>query len=184
LVSGIVSGVKQSRIVTRARNELPCAATITRWYSLAITRKNPGYRVFQAFAARRPDIIGPAPKLYLFAAPSPYCIVFVETAKDAIITLVESPVAYYLQIGCAEFGENQLQGMLRTNKIGSEGAVEEITLGFEASPGGARFFYPFEGEIGVFPAGEKVLVIPLALAVSQQHENAIHVSARLDVRLR
>jgi hypothetical protein len=61
-------------------------------------------------------------------------------------------------------------------------AVEEITLRFEASPRGARFFYPFEGEIEVFPAGEKVLLIPLALAVSQQHENAIHVSARLKNR--
>ena len=56
--------------------------------------------------------------------------------------------------------------MLRANKIGGEGAVEEITVRFEASPGGARFFYAFGGEIGVFPPGEKVLMISLALTVS------------------
>ena len=41
---------------------------------MLITGKNPGYRVFQAFAARRPDIIGPPPKLYLFAAPFPLLV--------------------------------------------------------------------------------------------------------------
>ena len=82
---------------------------------------------------------------------------------------------------CAEFGENQLQGMLRSDKIRSEGAVEEITLRFEASAGGARFFYPFDGKIAVLPASKKVLVTPIALAVSQKHENAIHVSTELDI---
>jgi hypothetical protein len=103
------------------------------------------------------------------------------TAKYAVITLVESPVVCDLDMGCAEFSENELQGVPRANEVGRKGAVEEKTIRFDASPGGARFFHPFEAEIGVFPAGEKVLIIPLALAVSQQHENAIHVSTWLDV---
>src|SRR5438034_6919464 len=87
---------------------------------LAIIGENPGDRVLQAFPPRRTDIIGATPEIHLFIAPFPYCIVFIEARKHAVITLVHRSIALGFEIRCTEFGENQLQSMPRADEIGSE----------------------------------------------------------------
>src|ERR1700731_1385408 len=148
---------------------------------LAIIAENPGHRIPQAFPARRPHIVGTAPEVHLFVAPSPDCIVFIEAAKHAIIALVEGSIALGLEIRRAEFGENQLQSMPRADEIGREGAIEGKSVRLEAFPGRACLRHALASEIWVFPTSEKVLEVPIALAVAHEHENAIHVSTLLDV---
>ena len=67
--------------IAMARDDHPLFAEHLGQNVLAIIGENPGHRVLQAFAARRPDIIGPAPEIDLLVTPFPYGIVFVECRK-------------------------------------------------------------------------------------------------------
>jgi hypothetical protein len=71
--------------------------------------------------------------------------------------------------------------MPRADEIGSEGAIEGKAAQLEAFPGRACLRRALAGEIGVFPTSEKVLKVPIALAVAHEHEKAIHVSTLLDI---
>ncbi len=115
----------------------------------------------------------------LLVAPFAPRIVFVQSAKLAIIALVERLIPSCLGLA-THFFENQLQGMLSANKVGREGPVEGKTARLEEPSGSTRFFNSFVGENWIFPACEKVLEVPLALAVAYEHENAIHFSTLLD----
>ncbi len=49
-----------------------------------------------------------------------------------------------------------------------------MPFGLQPPPGLDRFLDAKLGEVGVLPAGEEVLEIPIALAVTDEDEKAVH----------
>ncbi len=127
-------------------------------------------RVLEALAAGRGDVVGAAPFEYLLLAPFLAGIVLVEADQIAIVALVERLILDHRNIGLAKFGQHQIERALRADERGGEGDVELEALAFKLAPGFARLGDALVGEIDVAPAGEQVLQVPVALAVTHEHE--------------
>ena len=63
--------------------------------------------------------------------------------------------------------------MLCAQQRGCEGDVESQSLRFQFLPGFFRLGNSLFGKVRVFPAGEKIFQIPVALAVTHEHEKTI-----------
>ena len=66
--------------------------------------------------------------------------------------------------------QHQIERALRALERRREGDVEVEPLRLQLAAGLARFRDALLGQIDVAPAGEQVLQIPLALAVTHEHE--------------
>ena len=106
----------------------------------------------------------------LVLAPFLAGVVLVEAREVAIIAFVQRLVAAQRQIALAELVEHQLHRVLGAGQRRGESAVEGQAHRLEAGSGSLGLVHALFGEVGVFPAGEQILQIPFALAVTDEHK--------------
>ena len=111
--------------------------------------------------------------MHLLGAPFRPRVVLVEADEVAVIALVERLILEHRNARLPDLLEHQVERMLRANECRGEGDIEADVLRLELAPGGARFPDTVVGEADVTPAGEEVFQIPLALAVTHEHENSL-----------
>ena len=140
---------------------------------LHVVRQRARQRVLEAFAAGRRHVIGTAPDQHLLLAPLLAGVILVETGQIAIVALVQRQVLVGLQPGLAELGEHQIERVLSAGQRRGEGDVEGETLRFQLLAGGLGFGDTEFGEVGILPAREQVLQVPVALAMPHEHEETI-----------
>src|ERR1035437_5841625 len=139
--------------------------------------------VAQTLAAGRRDVVGAAPDVHLLLAPFLARVVLVETDQLAVVALVERLVLEHRNFRLAQFLEHQIERALRADQRGVEVNVQLDPLRLELAAGLARFGDALVGEVDIAPAGEQVLQVPVALAVTHQHEKAVgHFAALSHLR--
>lgn len=141
---------------------------------LVVVRPDPLRGQLQTLTTGGRDIVRPSPDVNLVLAPLLPRVILVETAKLAVVTLVESLVLVDGDVLLAELLELDTEGGLGTLKGGSEGNVELDTGSSDTLGTGKRFFATKLGESGVLPAGEEVELVPLGLAVTGENESTDH----------
>src|SRR5271166_5819896 len=140
---------------------------------LDVIRQHTGSSIFEAFAPRRRHVIRTPPDVHLLGAPFRSRIILVEPGQITVVALVERLVAENRNVGLSHLLENKIKRALRPDQRRSEAYVEEETLRLELAAGGACLRDAVLGEVDVLPAGEEIPEIPLALAMTHQHENPL-----------
>ena len=139
-----------------------------------VDRRVVGVELVVSSDGRGRGVVAPAPSLELLVAVRDAGGGLVEAGQVAVVALVQSPAAMHLQRAEAEGVEDDLGclggppqhgGMHR----GGEQACGRQQLRGPAGLGPARVV-----EGAVVPAGEQVLVVPLAAAVAQQDQVVGH----------
>ena len=69
----------------------------------------------------------------------------------------------------AKFLKHQLRGVLRAHQRRREHLVETDANRLQALAGGARFLNANRRQIRIFPAGEQILEVPVALAMADEN---------------
>jgi hypothetical protein len=111
----------------------------------------------------------------LLLAPFLAGVVLVEAGEIAVVALVQRQILVNGDAALAHFFEHECRaGALRALQRRGEGDVEGDAARFQFLSGGARLGNALLGEIDVAPAGEEVLQIPLALAVTDEHQQTFH----------
>lgn len=101
----------------------------------------------------------------LLFAPFRPRIVLVETGEVAVVALVQGLIADRFERRLADGVEDELAGTLGPDEDGGEGDVEfDAVIGKRLAAGLCLLDAEF-GEVGIAPAGEEVLQVPVALAV-------------------
>ncbi len=75
--------------------------------------------------------------------------------------------------GLAELGKRQIERVLRALEHRGKGDVERQRLCLQFAAGFPGFGDALLGEIGILPAGEEILQVPFALAMTQEHEKTV-----------
>jgi hypothetical protein len=120
--------------------------------------------------------------MHLLLAPSLAGVILVEAREIAIVALVERHIHLDGDVGLAKFRQHQFECVLRTAQHRSEGDIERQPLRLQFAAGFICFGDPLRGEIGVLPAGEQVLQVPFALAVTHQHKETVaHFSNSIQI---
>ena len=128
------------------------------------------FRHVAGLESRRTGIEAATPDLHLLFAVLGGGLALVQTLQCAIVTLVQTPALHHRQPGAVHVVEHDLQRVDCALQVARVAQVEiESGLGQGTSTFGgfraARF-----GKVHVFPAGEQVLLVPLAFAVADDHE--------------
>ena len=97
------------------------------------------------------------------------------------MTLVQRAVLDRRDVRLAKLLENQIERVLRADQSGGEADAEQNVELLQLAAGAARLFNAERRQIRVFPAGEKIFGVPLALAVANQNESAIHARKRSSI---
>ena len=139
-----------------------------------VIRQRARQRILQALAAGRRHVVGAAPDQHLVLAPFLAGVILVEAGEIAVVAFVEreifrrsaSPVwpissSIRSSVCC---GARQVRG---------EGDVERQPLRLQLAAGLLGLGDALLGEVRILPAGEQVLQIPFALAVTHEHEKTI-----------
>src|SRR5208337_1490845 len=108
--------------------------------------------------------------MHLLGSPFRSRIVFVEARQISIVALIERLVPENRNPGLPHLLENEVEGAFCANEDRREGNVEGETLCLELAASGACLGNALLRQINVFPAGEKILEVPLALAMPYQYE--------------
>ena len=116
--------------------------------------------------------------MHLLGAPALAGIVLVEAGKVAVVALVQRLIAECRRSGRPISSSMRSQRLLRPRQGRGEGDVEGEPARLEAATGGARLLDAERGQAGVLPAREKVLEVPLALAVADEDEKAVQLCLR------
>src|SRR5450631_1029405 len=140
---------------------------------LNVIRQHARGGVTQALASGRRDVVGAAPFVHLLLAPFFARVVLVQPAEVAVVALVERLVLEHRDLGLAQFLQHQIERALRADERRGEGDVELDALAFKLAAGLARFGDAFVGQVDIAPAGEQVLQVPVALAVTHEDEKAV-----------
>src|SRR5665811_1372068 len=129
--------------------------------------------VAQTLAAGRRDVVGAAPDVHLLLAPFLARVVLVETDQLAVVALIERLVLEHGNFGLAQFLQHEVERALRADERGGEGNVELDAQAFKLAAGLARLGDALVGQVDIAPAGEQVLQVPVALAVTHEHEKTV-----------
>ena len=79
----------------------------------------------------------------------------------------------YGKAGLTEFGQRQIEGVLRALEYRGKSDVERQPVRLQLAPCFPRLGDPLCSEIRILPTGEKVLQVPFALAMTHQHEETV-----------
>ena len=110
-------------------------------------------------------------------APALAGVVLVEPGKVAVVALVQRHVLDHRDARLAHLLEHERHGALGALEVRGEADVEREALRLELAPGGLRLGDADLGQVDVLPAGEQVLEVPLALAVTREHQETVHCSS-------
>lgn len=141
---------------------------------LVVVRPHPLRCQLQALSSGRGDIVAPPPNMHLILTPLLPSIILVEPTKFSIVTFVKSLILVDWDVLLTDLLELDAKGGLGALKGRGEGNVEFDTRGSNAFGTGKGFFATEFGESGVFPAGEKVKLVPFGLTVTGENEGADH----------
>src|SRR5664280_833858 len=159
------------------------AAQHPRQYLRHIIWQRTRQRILETLAAGWRDVVGAAPFVHLLLTPFLARVVFVEADQLAVIALVERLVLEHRDLGLPQLFQHQIERALRADERGGEGDVELDALAFKLAAGLARLGDALVGQVDIAPAGEKVLQVPVALAVPHEHEKTIsHFTALSHLR--
>jgi hypothetical protein len=122
----------------------------------------------------RRDVVAAPPDLHLLGAVGLGRLLLVLALEVAVVALVEPPGAANRQPEAVQLVEGELGGAdgphleRGVHHVGLESGLAD------GDPGGPGLGLALLGEVGVVPAGEEVEVVPLALAVADQHQVVGH----------
>src|ERR1019366_9356047 len=111
--------------------------------------------------------------VHLLLAPFLARVVLVETDQLAVVALIERLVLEHGNFGLAQFLQHEVERALGADQRGGEGNVELDPLRLELAAGLARLGDALVGQVDIAPAGEQVLQVPVALAVTHEHKKAV-----------
>ena len=132
-----------------------------------------GQRVFQAFAARRRNIIGSPPELHLRLAPFLAGFVFVQPGEFAVVAFVQGGIAHDRDVLLIKLGKDDVERVLGAFQNAREGNIEFDPVIADHAAGDAGLDHAFFGQVGITPAGEQVEPVPFAFTVAHEHENIV-----------
>ncbi|MNY42542.1 hypothetical protein D3C86_1774450 [compost metagenome] len=113
--------------------------------------------------------------MHLLFAPFFARIILVETGEITIVALVQRLIADGFQRRLADGIEHELAGALGADQRRGEGDVElDAVVGKRLAARLGLFDAKF-GQVGITPAGEQVLQVPVALAMPDKDEGAAHM---------
>lgn len=108
----------------------------------------------------------------LLLAPLGAGIILVQAGEVAIIALIEGHALVRLEIALPHGIQNEATGALCPAKARGEGRIEMQPFRLQRLTGALGFQHALLGQVGIPPAGEQVLQVPLALAMAHEHKNA------------
>src|SRR5262245_10481961 len=161
---------QRAQRIAVCRHQHALAAQHARLDLLDVVGQHACRGILQAFAAGRRDVVGAAPDMHLLSAPLLARVVLVEARELAVVALVERLVLEHRNRFLPEFVEHEVEGALRALEGRRERHVELQALALELASGGARLVDAALGEIDIAPAGEQVLLVPLAFAMAHEDE--------------
>src|SRR5437763_16255558 len=111
--------------------------------------------------------------MHLLLAPFLASVILVETRQIAVVALVQRQVLPHGKAGLAEFGQGQIERVLRALEHRGESDIERKPLRLQLAASFPCLRDPLCSKIRLLPAGEKVLPIPFALAMTHQPETTV-----------
>src|SRR3954451_20770171 len=117
------------------------------------------------------DVVAAAPDVDLLVAVPGRCLGLVQALQAAVVALVQLPALELRQPHHVELVEDdpeRADGALQDRGVGE---VEAQALGLQEAPREARMLDAALAEVDVDPAGEAVLLVPVALAVAHHNED-------------
>ena len=111
----------------------------------------------------------------LLLAPLLAGVILVEADEVAVVALVQRLVPGDRKAGLADLGERQVERALGADERRGEAHIEGEALGLELLPGGLGLVDALLAQVRIVPTGEKVLEVPFALSVADEHQQAVHV---------
>src|SRR3954453_5368562 len=119
----------------------------------------------------RRHVVAAAPDADLLVTVAGRRLGLVQALQPAVVALVQAPALDLRQPHHVELVEDdpeRADGALQDRGVGE---VEAQALGLQEAPGEARLLDAALAEVDVDPAGEAVLLVPVALAVAHHHED-------------
>ncbi|KAJ8525203.1 hypothetical protein ON010_g15912 [Phytophthora cinnamomi] len=119
---------------------------------------------------RRRDVVAAAPLEHLLGAVLLHGGLLVQARERAVVALVEAPGLVHGDphlVALLQHVPQRADGALEVRRVGH---VEGVALLLEQLAGGGRLLVALLRELHVVPAREQVLLVPLALAVADQHQ--------------
>src|SRR5258708_2209186 len=118
----------------------------------------------------RPHVVAASPDEHLLLAVAGRRFGLVESGEGAVMAFIEMPVLVDREPQPIHLLEREMQRADGALEHRGEGDVEVVARRGEHPPRGAGLFDAARRQVHVLPAGEAVLLVPLALAVAKQHD--------------
>ena len=111
--------------------------------------------------------------MHLLVAPFLAGVVLVEAGEIAVIAFVQPDILGDGNARLAGGSQHEIDCALRAYQIRGKGGIERNALSLQLLASLLGFLHALLGEVDITPSGEQVFQIPLALAVTHQHQHAI-----------